>query len=43
LLLFSDEHFEKRRAATCRFSKECCKNPENVPINVKKGIKINTD
>jgi hypothetical protein len=30
LLGFAHNSFEKQQAATCRFSKEFCENPENV-------------
>jgi hypothetical protein len=40
LMYFSDLHsFEKRQAATCRFSKEFCASPGNVLNNRKEGIK----
>jgi hypothetical protein len=39
---FSKNSFEKKQAATCRFSKQFCENPENVPVDRKKGIKIKT-
>jgi hypothetical protein len=32
--------FEKQQAATYRFSKEFCENPQNVLTNRKEGIKI---
>jgi hypothetical protein len=37
---FAQNSFEKRQAATCRFSKELCENPGNVLTNRKEGIKI---
>jgi hypothetical protein len=37
---YSHNSFEKRQAATCRFSKEFCENPGNELINRKEGIKI---
>jgi hypothetical protein len=37
---FAHNSFEKGKAATCRFSKESCENPENVLTNRKEGIKI---
>jgi hypothetical protein len=37
---FAQNSFEKRQAATCRFSKEFCENPGNVLTNRKEGIKI---
>jgi hypothetical protein len=40
LLEFAQNSFEKRQAATCCFSKEFCKNPGNVAVNRKEGIKI---
>ncbi len=35
---FAQNSFEKRQAATCRFSKEFCENPGNVLTNRKEGI-----
>jgi hypothetical protein len=37
---FAQNSFEKRQAATCRFSKEFYENPGNVLTNRKEGIKI---
>jgi hypothetical protein len=37
---FGQNSFEKRQAASCRFSKEFCENPGNVLTNRKEGIKI---
>jgi hypothetical protein len=37
---FTQNCFEKRLGATCRFSKRFCKNSGNVPTNRKNGIKI---
>jgi ectoine hydroxylase-related dioxygenase (phytanoyl-CoA dioxygenase family) len=37
---FAQNSFEKRKAATCRFSKEFCENRVNVLTNRKEGIKI---
>jgi hypothetical protein len=39
-LEFALNSFEKRQSATCRVSKEFCKNPGNVLTNRKEGIKI---
>jgi hypothetical protein len=37
---FDHNSFEKGKAATCRFSKEFCKNPGNALTNRKEGEKI---
>jgi hypothetical protein len=37
---FADNSFEKGEAATCRFSKEFCKNLGNALTNRKEGNKI---
>jgi hypothetical protein len=37
---FAHNSFEKEKAATCRFSKEFCKNPGNALTNRKEGNKI---
>jgi hypothetical protein len=36
---FAHNSFEKRKAATCRFSKEFCENPGNPITNRKEGNK----
>jgi hypothetical protein len=39
-LRYAQNFFEKRQAATCRFSNEFRENFRNVPTKRKKGIKI---
>jgi hypothetical protein len=39
-LRFAHNSFEKGKVATCRFSKEFCKNPGNAITNRKEGIKF---
>jgi hypothetical protein len=37
---YSHNCFEKRQAATCRFSKDFCENPGNALTNRKEGITV---